>query len=106
MNEETTHNLNADDKLDLILRQLAELIAFKQFAEPKLYDTRPIWEQALREIMETRQEMKSEIAELRRDVQALGFQMRRLDRKMDAHIEDVIDLKHRVHELEKQDRAS
>lgn len=77
MSEDKTRRLTSEEKLDLILTRLDkietrldhlevghqtlynEFTAFRAFAEPKLYDTKPIWEQALAEILELKQRLIS-----------------------------------------------
>jgi BMFP domain-containing protein YqiC len=79
MSEETTKDLTPDDKLDQILQRLAAL-------EAKTYDTRPIWEQAVKEITETRQEMNAKF--------------RALDHKFDVRIKDLFATRTSVEELD------
>jgi BMFP domain-containing protein YqiC len=79
MSEETTKDLTPDDKLDQILQRLAAL-------EAKTYDTRPIWEQAVKEITETRQEMNAKF--------------RALDHKFDVLIKDLFATRTSVEELD------
>lgn len=54
--------------------------------EAKQYDTMPIWEQALNEIVELRHEMR----EYRRDTER-GF--RNSERELDVFIQDFIDMR-------------
>ncbi len=65
MSDETTQNMNGSrsfeervfarfDALDSTLRGLDSRL---QILEAKAYDTKPIWEQALQEILETRREL-------------------------------------------------
>ena len=75
MNEETTQNMpDADgrsfeervfarfDALDAtITTGLRELDARLQKLEARAYDTKPIWEQALKEIMDTRRELSKRL---------------------------------------------
>ena len=69
MSEETTQNINGSrsfeervfarfDALDSTLR---DLDARLQILEAKAYDTKPIWEEALKEIMETRRELSKRL---------------------------------------------
>lgn len=82
MSEDTTRNLSPDDKLDLLLaevssiktelRNLSDRVAA---LEAKSYDTRPIWERALAEILEVRtdvQEIKKEMRQSRRQMEVLS----------------------------------
>lgn len=60
MSEETTKYLPGDD-LRLVLARLdsidSRLTTLEQKVDARSYDTKPIWEQALKEIMETRAEV-------------------------------------------------
>lgn len=69
MSEETTHNLPDSrsfeervfarfDALDATLRDMDTRL---QALESRAYDTKPIWEQALKEIMETRRELSKRL---------------------------------------------
>jgi chromosome segregation ATPase len=75
MSEETTQNMpNADGRSfeerifarldaldDTITTGLRELDARLQKLEARAYDTKPIWEQALKEIMDTRRELSKRL---------------------------------------------
>jgi hypothetical protein len=74
-NDEETTPLTVDAKLDLILARLSAL-------EAKAFDTRPIWERALAEILE----VKETLVRLER-------RQGRQDSKLDAFIEEVIEMK-------------
>jgi len=69
MDEETTQNMNGSrsfeervfarfDALDLTLK---DFDARLQKLEARAYDTKPIWEQALKEIIETRRELSKRL---------------------------------------------
>lgn len=58
MSEDTTKDLSPDDKLDLILAELRDLSARVTGLEAKSYDTRPIWERALAEILEVKDQLE------------------------------------------------
>ena len=69
MSDETTQSMNGSrsfeervfarfDALDSTLRDLDSRL---QKFETKAYDTKPIWEQALKEIMETRRELSKRL---------------------------------------------
>jgi len=69
MSDETTQNMNGSrsfeerifarfDVLDSTLRDLDSRL---QVLEAKAYDTKPIWERALQEIMETRHELSKRL---------------------------------------------
>jgi chromosome segregation ATPase len=67
MSEETTQNMSNDGgqsfeervfaRFDAIDSNLSDLDARLQRLEARAYDTKPIWEQALKEIIETRREL-------------------------------------------------
>ena len=72
MSEETTQDMNGSrsfeervfarfDALDSTLR---DLDARLQTLEARAYDTKPIWEQALKEIMETRRELSKRLGRI------------------------------------------
>ncbi len=57
--ENTTENLpDAQSFENRVLAALADIAERLERLEAKQYDTRPIWEQALAEILETRNEMR------------------------------------------------
>jgi chromosome segregation ATPase len=69
MSDETTQNINGSrsfeervfarfDALDSTLRDLDSRL---QVLEAKAYDTKPIWERALQEILETRRELSKRL---------------------------------------------
>jgi chromosome segregation ATPase len=69
MSDETTQNINGSrsfeervfarfDALDSTLRDLDSRL---QVLEAKAYDTKPIWERALQEIVETRRELSKRL---------------------------------------------
>ncbi len=93
MSEDQTHNLSDGAKLDLILRRLTalenNLAEFRAFAEPKLYDTKPIWEKALAEIME----MSQRLARVEKE-------LRQVNRRLDVISVDLIETREQVRELE------
>ena len=71
MSEETTHNIsNADGRsfeervftrFDAIDSGLRDLDVRLQTLEARAYDTKPVWEQALKEIIETRRELSKRL---------------------------------------------
>lgn len=105
MSEDKTRNLTADDKLDLILQRLDQVDARLDrmearqeqmdsrlaALEAKSYDTRPIWERALAEILE----LKSETSEIRERVE-------HFDHKLDILNENFFDLRAEQRALEKR----
>jgi hypothetical protein len=71
MSEETTQNMPNDGgqsfeervfaRFDAIDSNLRDLDARLQRLEARAYDTKPIWEQALKEIVETRRELSKRL---------------------------------------------
>lgn len=125
MSEERTQNLNGADGRSFEERVFArfdaletamssgfqELDARLQKLEARSYDTKPIWEQALKEIADTRKELvelKRELVETRRELADTKRQVsRRLDRIVAVLLDtrsDVGDLEDRVERLETERR--
>ncbi|HZS07056.1 MAG TPA: hypothetical protein VFD58_19625 [Blastocatellia bacterium] len=91
MSEDTTRNLTPNEKLDVILSEIralnasvASLDSHVVVLESKAYDTRPIWEQALAEIQEVKD------------------QVRHFDHKLDILNESLFDVKADQRDLEKR----
>lgn len=64
MSEETAQNMsNADDRSfeERVFARFDDLDARLQTLEARAYDTKPIWEQALKEILETRRELSKRL---------------------------------------------
>ena len=69
MSEETTQNMNGGHsfeervfaRFDALDASLKDLDIRLQKLEAKSYDTKPIWEQALKEIVETRRELSKRL---------------------------------------------
>jgi hypothetical protein len=64
MSEETTQNMSNDGGQSFEERVFArfdDLAARLQKLEARAYDTKPIWEQALKEIIETRRELSKRL---------------------------------------------
>ncbi|HXT63821.1 MAG TPA: hypothetical protein VN696_12360 [Pyrinomonadaceae bacterium] len=89
MSEDETKTLDAR-LLQQILTKLETMDARLQFVEEKIraraFDTKPIWEQALKEIMEVNQTIRT------------------MDRKMDVLGKDILGL--RADQLEIEERMS
>ena len=79
MSQEITRDLNADRpfeervfaRFDGIEEYLRSLDSRVQVLESSRYDTKPIWERALKEILETRLELKETRDELKGEVNGL-----------------------------------
>lgn len=100
MSEEQTQNLSSEPvTLEKLAAQLAQLMAefrdFRAFAEPKIYDTKPIWERALAEIVESRREMNERF-------ERLETETRRLRHAIGELSVENIELRSRVRDLEEQ----
>ena len=95
MSEDQTHNLNPSEPVTLesLAAQMAQMMAefreFRAFAEPKLYDTKPIWEKALAEIME----MSQRLARVEKE-------LRQVNRRLDVISVDLIETREQVREIE------
>jgi len=64
MSDETTQNMsNADSRSfeERVFARFDDLDARLQKLEARAYDTKPIWEQALKEIIETRRELSKRL---------------------------------------------
>ena len=108
MNEDITRHLPSDDA-QLILARLEtidnRLTALEEHNAARNYDTRPMWEQALKEIMDTRietreglKEVRAEVAEIRTEITAVRAEivevraeMRAGFKRVDEHFELVED---------------
>jgi hypothetical protein len=85
MSEETTQNMNGKRSFEeQVLARFDDLDARLQKLEARAYDTKPIWEQALKEIAETRRELT-----------------KRLDRIESIVLENRVDLRDAEDRIEK-----
>ncbi|MFN0120668.1 MAG: hypothetical protein ACKV2V_09215 [Blastocatellia bacterium] len=105
MNDDPTKPMTTDNKLDAILTKMVtmerEFAEFRAFAEPKLYDTKPIWEQALKEIMETRLEMSQRLDRMEKEMRRTRAVIETMAEDLLQARADVRDLNRRVDSLEK-----
>jgi archaellum component FlaC len=96
VSEETTQNLaNGDlrrifERLDSIDSRLTSL---EQKADARSYETKPIWEQALKEIAETRLEMRAGFEKM-----DARFEM--LEQKLEILTDDVLTVRARHKNLD------
>ena len=77
-NDQPTGDLTSDEKLDLILGRLS---ALENKVEERFKDTRPIWEQALAEILEVKERVEiidTKLSAMNDDILALRAAERRL----------------------------
>ena len=102
---------NDDSRLDQIISMLGSIDSRVQVLEQRQYDTKPVWERALAEIIETRAEMRERFAafesEMREGFKALNREIKQTNRlirtlsdnslKMQSGVRDLDD---RVGDLE------
>ena len=96
MEDDTTRDLSFSDKLDQILSRLNAL-------EAKTYDTRPIWERALAEIIEIKAEVlgiKNENAEIKTEIRRQGHKFEIFVQHLISAQVDVKDLEERLSRIE------
>ena len=91
MEDETTKDLSFGEKLDQILNRLSTIEQRLETLETKAYDTRPIWERALAEMLE----LKNENAEIKTEI-------RRQGRKFDVFVQHLVSTQADVKELEER----
>ena len=126
MNEDTTQKLSHKAKgnsfeelvlasLEEIKDRLQDLEERAQKLETKAYDTKPMWKNALKEIAETRIEMREGFAaarqerregldevrgEMREGFAKVAAEMRLMERKVDILNKNVLGIQARVEEME------
>ncbi len=114
MSQDQTRKLTTDEKLDLILARLSniemrmdqleaghhalhtEFAEFRAFAEPKLFDTKPIWEQALAEMME----VKQRVSGVEQRLEGVERELRKLNRTIPELSLESIEMRGRFRDLE------
>lgn len=105
MSEETTQNLPNDDLrrilvcLDSIDAWLNSVDTRLEKLEARAYDTKPIWENALKEIANTRVEMREGFEKVRSDTET---GVRRVERKIDILNQNILDVRADQRELEER----
>ena len=122
MNEDTTqklpHKAKGNSFEELVLASLGEikdrlqdLEERAQKLETKAYDTKPMWKNALKEIAETRIEMREGFAaaregldevrgEMREGFAKVAAEMRLMERKVDILNKNLLGIQARVEEME------
>ena len=103
MSEETTQNLPNDDlrhilarldsinaRLDTMDARLDGIDARLTKLEARAYDTKPIWENALKEIADLRVEMREGFEKSRADTQT---GLRRVERKIDILNQNILNVR-------------
>lgn len=96
MSEDLTRNLTVDEKLNLILARIATFAIRFDSLESRLetlaaksYDTRPVWERALKEILETR----AEIGEVKEGNSRIEKELRLSGKKVEALNQDTLSVR-------------
>ncbi len=91
--------------VDLRLTKLEDRVTtLEERVEARFYETKPIWERALAEIAELRDEVRQEFADVREEMRA-GFQkiderFEILEQKLDVLNEDVLTVRAKQRHLE------
>jgi chromosome segregation ATPase len=105
MSEETTHNL-PNDNLRRILARLDSIDTRLEKLEARAYDTKPIWENALKEIAEARVEMRDDFEKVHVEIEKVGSEVetgtRRVERKIDILNQNILDVRADQRELEER----
>ena len=100
MSQEITRDLNGDRpfeervfaRFDGIEEYLRSLDSRVQVLESSRYDTKPIWEKALKEILETRVELKEtrdEVKETRVELKDLRYDLNTFKRDVTARLDEI-----------------
>ena len=100
MSQEITRDLNGDRpfeervfaRFDGIEEYLRSLDSRVQVLESSRYDTKPIWERALKEILETRVELKEtrdEVKETRVELKDLRYDLNTFKRDVTARLDEI-----------------
>jgi uncharacterized coiled-coil DUF342 family protein len=106
MNEETTKNLppNFEERvlarLEEIKTGLQDIDERAQRLEAKADDTKPMWKNALKEIADTRVEMREGFTEMREGFAKVAAEMRLMERKIEIVNKRWLNVEARVDELE------
>ena len=105
MSEETTQNLPNDD-LRRILARLDSIDTRLEKLEARAFDTKPIWENALKEIAGTRVEMRDGFEKVHVEIEKVRSEMetgtRRVERKIDILNQNILDVRADQRELEER----
>ena len=95
MNEEPTRNLSDHRSFEeRVFARFDSMDARLETLESRSYDTRPIWERALKEILESRMEfgeLKAEVNELKREVRREVTN--RLDQIQSMQLSNRVDIR-------------
>jgi chromosome segregation ATPase len=105
MSEELTQNLPNDDlkrilaRLDSIDAGLVDMNTRLEKLGARAYDTKPIWENALKEITDVRVEMREGFEKSRSETET---GLRRLEHKIDILNKNILDVRADQRELEER----
>src|SRR5215210_5439880 len=105
MSEEITQNMpdgrsfeeRVFARFDALDASVHDLDSRLQTLEARAYDTKPIWENALKEIADTRVEMREGFEKFRSDMEA---GTRRVEHKIDILNQNILDVRADQRELE------
>jgi len=87
---EESINILPNGDLKLVLARLKSIDERLEKLEARAYDTKPIWENALKEIADTRLEMREGFEKFRTETEA---GVRRVERKVDVSNQNILDVR-------------
>lgn len=113
MSEQTMENMNGGRsfevrvfaRFDMLDASISDLNGRVERLEARSYDTKPIWEQALKEITETRQELtgtRQELSEARLEIRETRQELRDVSKRLDRMIAIVHDNRADIREAEER----
>ena len=103
MSEETTKEQNGarpfeERVLSMLTEMRADFNVRLERLEAKQYDTKPIWQQALTEIVETR----TEVAEVRKEVEQISVRLERSETLLDRLVSTAFETRADLRDLKKE----
>lgn len=98
MSEEPT-NILPNNELSSILERLESIDKRLERLEARAYDTKPIWENALKEVAALGVEMRAGFEKSRAEMEA---GQRRVERKIDILNQNILDMRTDQRELEER----
>ncbi len=106
MTDENTKDLTSDEKLDLILAELADLREWRAkvdaFIEDRLPDTRPLHERTVKEMIETRELLLERSASIEREVKTTRREIGLLREDIRNEQLERVELAERVSAIEQR----
>jgi hypothetical protein len=106
MTDENTKDLTTDEKLDLILAELADLrewrVKVDSFIEDHLPDTRPLHERTVKEMIETRELLLERSAAIEREVKTARREIGLLREDIRNERMERVELAERVSAIEQR----